>query len=127
MQDKPSTGRAGLFFAVGPLRTGSSLMARCIDDHPAAICLCESEINRALFKDYFLELHCERMVSHGLTLQESVNLLDRKKQEDIPSWLKWYSEVAVRLSVLYGKRYLPVFGEKSPDLLQESRTRRVSG
>ena len=72
--------RAGLFFAVGPLRTGSSLMARCIDDHPAAICLCESEINRALFKDYFLELHCERMVSHGLTLQEAIRFVDRKKR-----------------------------------------------
>ena len=46
--------REGLFFAVGPLRTGSSLMARCIDDHPAAICLCESEINRAFFKDHYL-------------------------------------------------------------------------
>ena len=34
------------FFIIGPLRTGSSLMARCIDDHPGSICLCESEINR---------------------------------------------------------------------------------
>ncbi len=80
--------RAGLFFAVGPLRTGSSLMARCIDDHPAAICLCESEINRALFKEYYLELHCERMVSHGLTLQEAIRFVDRKKQDDIPTWLE---------------------------------------
>jgi hypothetical protein len=110
--------RAGLFFAVGPLRTGSSLMARCIDDHPAAICLCESEINRALFRDHFLELHCERMVKHGLTLHEAVRFIDRKKQNDISSWLDWYSQVAVRLSVLHEKRYLPAFGEKSPDLSQ---------
>ena len=109
---------AGLFFAVGPLRTGSSLMARCIDDHPAAICLCESEINRALFKDYFLELHCERMVTHGLTLQEAVRYVDRKKHNDIPSLLEWYSLAAERLSVLYGKRYLPAFGEKSPDFFE---------
>jgi Sulfotransferase family len=110
--------RAGLFFAVGPLRTGSSLMARCIDDHPAAICLCESEINRALFKDYFLELHCQRMVTHGLTLEEAVRYVDRKKHDDIPSWLEWYSQAAERLSVLYGKRYLPAFGEKSPDFFE---------
>jgi Sulfotransferase family len=107
--------RAGLFFAVGPLRTGSSLLARCIDDHPAAICLCESEINRALFKDYYLELHCERMVSHGFTLQEAIRFVDRKKRDDIPTWLAWYSQVAARLSVLYDKLYLPAFGEKSPD------------
>jgi len=110
--------RAGLFFAVGPLRTGSSLMARCIDDHPAAICLCESEINRALFGDHFFELHCERMVKHGLTLEEAVRFMDRKKQNDIPSWLAWYAQIAAHLSALYNKRYLPVFGEKSPDLFQ---------
>jgi hypothetical protein len=110
--------RAGLFFAVGPLRTGSSLMARCIDDHPGAICLCESEINRALFKDHYLELHCERMVSHGLTLQEAVHYLDRKKHNDIPSFFEWYSQVARHLAVLYGKGYLPAFGEKSPDFFE---------
>ncbi len=113
--------RAGLFFVVGPLRTGSSLMARCIDDHPAAICLCESEINRALFKDYFLELHCERMIGHGLTLNEVVRYLDRRKQDDIASWLDWYSDVSPRLAALYGKHYVPAFGEKSPDLFEAPR------
>jgi hypothetical protein len=107
--------RTGLFFAVGPLRTGSSLLARCIDDHPAAICLCESEINRALFKDYYLELHCERMIRHGLSWDEIIRYLDRKKQDDIASWLNWYSDVSPRLAALYRKHYVPVFGEKSPD------------
>jgi Sulfotransferase family len=118
MRVDPELRRAGLFFAVGPLRTGSSLMARCIDDHPAAICLCESEINRALFRDHFLELHFERMVKHGLTLEEAVRFIDRKKQNDIPGWLAWYAQIAAHLSVLYNKRYLAAFGEKSPDLFQ---------
>jgi hypothetical protein len=113
--------RAGLFFVVGPLRTGSSLMARCIDDHPAAICLCESEINRALFNDYFLELHCERMMGHGLALSEVIRYLDRKKQDDIASWLDWYSDISPRLAALYGKHYVPIFGEKSPNLFEAPR------
>jgi hypothetical protein len=118
MPDNGGLKRAGLFFAVGPLRTGSSLMARCIDDHPAAICLCESEINRALFKDHYLELHCERMVNHGLTLEETIRYLDRKKPNDITSWLNWYSDVAPRFTKLYGKHYVPAFGEKSPDFFE---------
>ena len=54
------------FFIIGPFRTGSSLMARRIDDHPEAICLCESEINRALFKFYYTQLHAQRMEGHGI-------------------------------------------------------------
>ena len=115
MPGSSSKVRFGRFFIVGPLRTGSSLLARCVDDHPTAMCLCESEINRALFKDYFLELHCERMMSHGLTLQETVRFLDRKKQDDITSWLDWYADVGPPLALLYGKSFVTVFGEKSPD------------
>jgi hypothetical protein len=115
MPESPIGRRPGLFFVVGPLRTGSSLMARCIDDHPAAICLCESEIHRALFDDYFLELHSEHMVAHGLTPAEVVHYLDRKKQDDIGSWLDWYEDVAPRLAALYGKHYVAAFGDKSPD------------
>jgi hypothetical protein len=104
-----------LFFVVGPSRTGSSLMARCIDDHPRAICLCESEINRALFGDYFLELHCDRMMSHGLPLREIIRHFDRKKQDDIASWLNWYADIGPPLALLYGKTYVTALGEKSPD------------
>lgn len=107
--------RTGLFFVVGSLRTGSSLLTRCIDDHPAAVCLCESEINRVLFGSYYVKLHCDRMVAHGLTLDEITALLDRKKQDDIPSLLGWYTEVAPRLSDLYGKPCLAALGDKSPD------------
>ncbi len=106
---------AKLFFIVGPLRTGSSLMARCIDDHPAAMCLCESEINRALFLDYFIEHHCQRMVVHGLSLEQAIRLLDRKKQDDLDCFKRWYEDVTPLLCDLYGKYDEPLVGDKSPD------------
>ena len=58
------------------------------------------------------------MLSHGLTLQEIVHYLDRKHYDDIASWLNWYSDVALRLGELYGKHYVPAFGEKSPDFFE---------
>jgi hypothetical protein len=54
-----------LFFLIGPPRSGSSLMSRCIDDHPQALCLCESEANRGLFSPFALKLHMNRMRLHG--------------------------------------------------------------
>jgi Sulfotransferase family len=110
-----SNQKPRLFFIIGPLRTGSSLLARCIDDHPGVIGLCESEINRALFRDYILERHCRRMMAHGLSLEQAIILLDRKKQEDVESLTRWYSEVTPLLGELYGKRGAPVVGDKSPD------------
>jgi hypothetical protein len=96
-------------------------MSRCIDDHPSAICLCESEINRALFRDHFVRLHCERMVAHGLTWEEATGYLDRKNQGDLASWMDWYAEVATRLAELYGKENVSVLGDKSPDLFRSLR------
>jgi hypothetical protein len=107
-----------LFFVVGPLRTGTSLLARCLDDHPEAICLCESEINRALFRDYFVYHHGQRMCAHGFTPDEVTIFLDRKRQDDIESWEKWYGEVAPRLSELYAKPHVRALGDKSPDFYQ---------
>lgn len=54
------------FSLVGALRTGSSLLARCLDDHPEVVCLCESEINRALYPRHCYSLHFRRMRNHGL-------------------------------------------------------------
>jgi hypothetical protein len=109
------------FFVIGPLRTGSSLMARCLDDHPAVICLCESEINRALFRDHYLKLHFRRMAAHGLSTQDTINLLDRKKQDDIASLTAWYREIAPQLSVLYGTQNLFALGDKSPDFYRSPK------
>ena len=104
-----------LFFIIGPLRTGSSLMARCMDDHPAVICLCESEITRALFTDYYLKLHMRRMIAHGLNRDEVISYLDRKKQDDLFSLIAWYTEVVPRLSTLYDKPVVLAVGDKTPD------------
>ncbi len=109
------------FFVIGPLRTGSSLMARCLDDHPAIICLCESEINRALFRDYFVRLHFLRMTNHGLNKDEVVNLLDRKKQDDVAALMRWYREVTPRLSALYSKQNVFAVGDKSPDFYRSPK------
>ena len=106
---------AGLYFLVGPLRTGSSLMARCLDDHPSAICLCESEINRALFRDYFVAHHCQRMNAHGLATEEVVAYLDRRRQDDVGSMEGWYSDIRPRLAELYDKPSRALLGDKSPD------------
>jgi hypothetical protein len=108
-----------VFFIVGPLRTGSSLMARCMDDHPSVICLCESEINRALYQDYYLKLHHTRMLAHGLTSEEIIGYLNRKRQDDLASLMKWYSDVCPRMAEIYQKPELMRFGDKSPDFFQD--------
>jgi hypothetical protein len=107
-----------LFLVVGPLRTGSSLMARCLDDHPQAVCLCESEVNRALFQDYYLRLHCRRMEAHGFTLEDAILFINKKKQDDIESFLKWFPAVWPRAAELYHKPDALVFGDKSPDFFR---------
>ena len=33
------------------------------------------------------------MLAHGLSLEESIGYLDRKKQDDIETWERWYVEV----------------------------------
>ncbi|MEQ8786492.1 MAG: sulfotransferase [Pirellulaceae bacterium] len=109
---------ADQFFLIGPLRTGSSLLARCIDDHPYAICLCESEINRALIGDYFVALHFQRMLHHGLEPHAIVRLLDRRRQDDLRSWMQWYAAARPQLSRLYDKEIASVLGDKSPDLFR---------
>ncbi len=71
--------RDDLFFVVGPLRTGASLLSRRLDDHADAVCLCESEINRALFRDSIVAHHRQRMNAHGMSTEEAIAYLDRKR------------------------------------------------
>jgi hypothetical protein len=106
------------FFLIGPLRTGSSLLSRCIDDHPYAICLCESEINRALIGDYFVALHFQRMLQHGMEPLTIARLLDRRRQDNIRSWIQWYAAARPQLSRIYGKEVATVLGDKSPDFFR---------
>lgn len=114
----PAVSSPGHFFIIGPLRTGSSLLSRCLDDHPECICLCESEINRALFPEYDAQYHYWRMMAHGLALDEAIGFLNRRKQDDLSSLMGWYSDVLPRLSDLYGKETVVMFGDKSPDLFR---------
>ncbi|WP_256369021.1 sulfotransferase family protein [Aquisphaera insulae] len=107
-----------LYFVVGPLRTGSSLMSRCLDDHPSSICLCESEINRALFRDYFLKLHADRMVIHGFSLEEVVRYVDRRKQDSPDDFLRWFADIWPRATQIYGKPDALILGDKSPDFFR---------
>lgn len=109
-----------LFFIIGPLRTGSSLMARCIDDHEDAICLCESEITRTLLPEYYLQLHVQRMVNHGFSGAQIISLLDRKAQNSIDSLLQWYLQAAPMAQTIYQKPHARVMGDKSPDIYKSS-------
>ncbi|ODU01119.1 MAG: hypothetical protein ABS79_02215 [Planctomycetes bacterium SCN 63-9] len=104
-----------LAFVIGPLRTGSSLMSRCLDDHPSMICLCESEINRALFGDLAVEHHSNRMAAHGLSLNNVIRLLDRKRQGDVKSLFDWYGQVFPMLRHRLEKPGATLLGDKSPD------------
>ena len=115
MQKRPAQPRTGLFFIVGPLRTGSSLMSRCIDDHENVVCLCESEVNRALYQTQMLDLHVMRMLDHGFTYPQIIKLLDRKKQDDFQSLIQWYSQVIPLAKAHFQKPDLRMLGDKSPD------------
>ena len=103
------------FFLVGPLRTGSSLLSRCIDDHPDAICLCETEINRTLFPPYALSLHFMRMDKHGHGTQQVARLLDGRRQDKVEDWRGWFDAVVPLFCERYGKPSVRAFGDKSPD------------
>lgn len=112
------------FTLVGPLRTGSSLLARCLDDHPGLFCLCESEINRALFGEYFIQLHFQRMRRHGLGPLEITRLLNRRRQESIDDYEGWHRDVVPILSKRYGKTGVSGIGDKSPDFYRTPRLAR---
>lgn len=103
-------------FIVGPLRSGTSLTARCLDDHPRAICLCESEISHALFPPFKVQLHFRRMEAHGLGPLEITGLLDGKRQGSVEDLLRWYDDALEILRGRLGKPDPLVLGDKSPDL-----------
>lgn len=109
------TDATALFFLVGPLRTGSSLLSRCIDDHPDAICLCESDINRTLFPPYVPAQHMLRMERHGFRPYPVLKLIDGRRQDSTADWRGWYSAVLPMLQERYGKPTVHALGDKSPD------------
>jgi hypothetical protein len=62
-------------------------------DHPEAICLCKSEINRTLFPSHFYSLHFRRIRSHGLTDTEILQLLDGKAHFQLEAFEAWHNGV----------------------------------
>ena len=57
-----------------------------------------------------------RMAAHGLTLDETIARLDRKKQEDLESWTAMVRGGCRPVSPrLYGKPDFAILGDKSPD------------
>jgi hypothetical protein len=91
-------------------------MARCLDDHPSSICFCESEVHRALFRDYFLDRHLKRMTAHGFSLEEAIGFLDRKKQDSVDDFFRWFADVWPRARRLFEKPEARVLGDKCPEL-----------
>ena len=89
------------FFIVGPPRTGSTIMARCIDDHPKCICLFEAYIQKKAFGCSITRGHSGRMKAHGFTREQTDNL--RGKVHDSVSFLNWYDDCAEILKPLYDK------------------------
>lgn len=106
------------FSIIGALRTGSSLLTRCLDDHPEIICLCESEINRTLFPGYCQSLHLGRMKSHGLNPEEVFKLLNGKRQCNLHCYEKWHDQLFPILQNRYSSQGARVLGDKSPDFFR---------
>jgi hypothetical protein len=96
-------------------------MARCIDDHEDAICLCESEINRTLFPDYHLKLHMQRMIGHGFSADQVIRLLDRRAPLNFGAMLAWYRACLPLAESVLGKKNVRAFGDKSPDFYRNPR------
>ena len=103
------------FFIIGPLRTGSSLMSRCLDDHPEIICFCESEINRYLFPEHYIKLHWARLYRHGFKMEYMLGLLEQRKSNDINSLMQWYLDAFAIAKEIYKKPNAKLIGDKSPD------------
>ena len=103
-----------LFFIVGPNRTGTSLLTRCLDDHPECICLWESHINRIVFEPREKQLYQQIMLRHGLSLKQIEDLKTLLKTNDFASMRLWYNKCAEILQSLYQKSNIKAFGDKEP-------------
>lgn len=102
------------FFLTGPNRTGTTLLARCISDHPDCICLFESNIHVDAFGGLRTVGHSGRMKNHGFSPEQTSELRKRVKKGDVVSLLRWYDECAAILRDLYQKPNLTHIGDKNP-------------
>lgn len=102
------------FFLTGPNRTGTTLLARCISDHPNCICLFESNIQVTAFGGTLTVGHSGRMKRHGFSPEQTRILRDRVQKHDPVSFLQWYDDCAKILRELYDKPELTHIGDKNP-------------
>ena len=98
------------FFLTGPNRTGTTLLARCIDDHPKSVCLFETNIHITMLGGKGTVGHSGRMAAHGLDKPQTKDLI----QKADGSVLDWYDHCAELLKTLYKKPDLTHIGDKNP-------------
>jgi len=102
------------FFLVGPPRTGTTLLARCLSDHPNCICLFESNAHVYAFGGTRTVGHSGRMKRHGFSSEQTKCLRARITKKNIESLFSWYDECANILCDLYDKPQLTHIGDKNP-------------
>ncbi len=99
------------FFLTGPNRTGTTLLARCIDDHPKCICLFETNVHIKMFGGKGTVSHGGRMrKAHGFNSSQIEELL----QKSNGSILQWYDHCGEFLKTFYEKPDLTHIGDKNP-------------
>ena len=97
------------FFITGPARSGTTIMSRCIDDHPQCICLFEGYIQKAAFGSPITRGHSGRMRQHGFSREQTDRL--RNKVCDAKTFIHWYDECAQILKPLYDKQEATHIGD----------------
>lgn len=102
------------FFLTGPNRTGTTLLCRCIDDHPRCVCLFESNIHTEAFGGIKTVGHSGRMKKHGFSPEQTKALRKKIQPGNMASILNWYDECAHILGELYDKPELTHIGDKNP-------------
>jgi hypothetical protein len=102
------------FFLTGPNRTGTTLLARCIDDHPNCICLSEINIQQKVFGGPSTVGHSGQMKRHGFVREETDSLLSGIVPKDQESFFSWYDQCAEILKSRYEKPELSLIGDKNP-------------
>lgn len=97
------------FFLTGPNRTGTTLLARCIDDHPKCICLFETNVHVRMFGGFATVSHGSRMRKLGFEKPQTIELL-----EQADGFLDWYDKCAEILKERLQKPELTHIGDKNP-------------
>ena len=102
------------FFIVGPNRCGTTLLARCIDDHPQCLCLWESFAHQIVFGGKRSHDHIKVMKQHGLSESQAKMLSKILRRNSAESLMTWYDRCAEMLMEIYNKPTVTTVGDKNP-------------